>query len=269
MIVDGKALAENIKEILREEIEELGKKLTMAIVLVGDDRASLSYIDKKMEVAEELGVAVRLVRLPISISEKELLAEIGKLNNDQALDGIIVQLPLPKDINSQVILEAVSPFKDIDALGKKSEVFSPIVVSVEAILGAYDVELAGKKTVVLGKGKLVGQPLVAWLAKQNIDPVVVDRETNQAELFKIIKEAEVLFLGIGQPNFIKPDMISPGVVIIDAGTSEESGKLAGDADQACAELASVFTPVPGGIGPLTVVSLFANLTSLAYQAKSR
>jgi len=269
MIVDGKALAENIKEVLKEEIEQLGKKPTMAIILVGEDRASLSYIDKKMAVAEELAVAVQLVRLPADISEKDLLVEIEKLNNDQSLDGIIVQLPLPKIINSQVILEAVSPLKDIDALGKKPEVFSPIVVSVEAILDAYDVDLIDKKVVVLGKGKLVGQPLVAWLAEQNIKPVVVDSQTNQEELFKIIKEAEVLFLGIGQPNFIKPEMLSPGVVIIDAGTSEESGKLAGDADQACAEIAAVFTPVPGGVGPLTVVSLFANLISLAYQAKTR
>lgn len=269
MIVDGLALAQKIKQDLKIKVQSMNQILTMAIVLVGENRASLSYIEKKRAMASEIGIKTQLVKLPADITQNDLLSVIDSLNQDQEIGGIIVQLPLPENIDSRLILNRVSQIKDIDALSEDALVLSPVVVAVEAILNEYQVDLTDKKIAILGKGKLVGQPIALWLESLGFDYAIYDRKTKENELLSVLNQTDVLFLGIGKPHFIKPEMVKSGVVIIDAGTSEESGKLAGDADPLCAEVASVFTPVPGGVGPLTVVSLFSNLVTLAEKDKYR
>ncbi len=269
MIVDGLALAQKIKQDLKIKVQNMNQVLTMAIVLVGENRASLSYIEKKRAMASEIGIKTRLIKLPVNITQNDLLSVIDSLNQDESISGVIVQLPLPENVDSKLILNRVSQLKDIDALGENSLVLSPVVVAVEAILNEYKVDLLDKKITILGKGKLVGQPIARWLEGLGLNYMIYDRQTKEDELLSVLNKTDVLFLGIGKPYFIKPEMVKSGVVIIDAGTSEESGKLAGDADPLCAEVASIFTPVPGGVGPLTVVSLFSNVVTLAEKGKYR
>ncbi len=262
MIVDGKALAEEIKQALRLAPLTQGKKLRLDVVWVGDNAVSGKYVTRKQKVGEEIGVEVVVHELVSDITETDLVGEIEKLNNDERVGGIILQLPLPLQIDEQKILNLVTPEKDVDALSQEAKVLSPTVGAIKEILERNKVEIIGKKVVVLGKGKLVGQPVAIWLTQEGGEVSVIDSKTSEADSSKLLQTADIIVSGVGQPGLIKPASIRMSAILIDTGTSESGGQLKGDADPACAEKCSLFTPVPGGVGPLTVVMLFKNLLEL-------
>lgn len=263
MIIDGKALADKIKKELKNSVND--KDLRLVIVRVGEDPVSERYVERKKKFGLDIGVEVVVWEYPSTISEADLSEEIIRLSSDNKVDGIIIQLPLPKEIKEQNILNLVPPEKDVDALGQEALVLSPIVGAVQTILSEYKVEIKKKKIVVIGQGRLVGKPVSVWLTQEGGDVTIVNSETSSPE--KIIIQADIIISGAGEPNLLRPEMLKEGVVLIDAGTSDifidGFNKLAGDAHPACAEKCSLFTPVPGGVGPLTVAMLFKNLLSLA------
>lgn len=259
MLVDGKKLADEIKQELK--IKAQGKDLCLVVVWVGEDPVSERYVEKKKKFGLDIGVEVIVYEYSSDILEEDLIEEITKLNDNSNVSGIIIQLPLPKEIDEQKILNLISPDKDVDALGEGSRVFPPTIGAIKEILNRNNVELPGKKAVVLGKGKLVGRPAAIWLTQEGANVIVVDSKTSDPA--SILKQADIIVSGVGRSGLITPGSIREGVVLIDAGTSEAAGQLKGDADPACADKCSLFTPVPGGVGPLTVVMLFKNLLSLS------
>jgi methylenetetrahydrofolate dehydrogenase (NADP+)/methenyltetrahydrofolate cyclohydrolase len=244
MIIDGKKIAEEIIAALEKERSNFGA-LSLAVVSEGEDAATESFIKIKSRVAARLNVEVRRFT-PAEISEALLC------------DGIIVQLPIP---NAAPLLAAIPPEKDVDAITEGERIVrAPVAEAVSEIFTRHGVAAAGKKAVVVGAGKLVGAPVAELLTYLNADVQVITK--NEGSLLDL-KNADIVVLGAGEPGLVKPEMLKEGVVLIDAGTSEASGRLAGDADPACAEVASVFTPVPGGIGPIAVAMIFKNLFILA------
>ncbi len=275
MVIDGKKIAKDIKEKLKEEIKTSGKKLKLVIVQVGDNPASLKFIEKKEKFAEEIGVKTRVYKLPEDISTGKLRKKIAEISHPKIGGkkdfGIIVQLPLPSHINTQYILDAISLEKDVDMLSakaigefsaNKSKIFPPVVGAVKNILslGGAAAKLAGKNIVVVGAGLLVGKPMAIWLINEGATVSVLNKDT--PDISKFTREADIIISGAGSPGLIKPEMIKDGVVLIDSGASEQFGKLVGDIDPACGAKASLFTPVPGGVGPITVALVFKNLADL-------
>ncbi len=262
MIVDGKKIANEIKSELSDKLKAKNSKLRLNVVLVGDNIVSEKYVARKKKVGEEIGVEVIVHEYPADISEINLVEEIEKLNNKERVNGIIVQLPLPPQIDEQKILNLVSSDKDVDALNSEAKVLSPTVGAIREILNRNLVSIKGKKVVVMGKGKLVGWPVAIWLTQEGATVSVIDSKTPDADSTRLLQSADIIVSGVGKPGLITPDKIREGVVLIDAATSEQNGSLKGDADPACAPKCSLFTPVPGGVGPLTVVMLFKNLLEL-------
>lgn len=259
MIIDGKKFAANLEEQLIKEVK--GKKLALAVVYVGDNPVSVRYINKKKQMGERLGIAVVLHVFEVTISEAELTRQIMEIVSDKNVDGVIVQLPLPEHISMEKIMALIPPEKDVDALGTAPRVFPPVVGAVREICRAQGISLRGKKVVIVGKGKLVGKPAAEWAREEGANVVVVDRATKDP--LAEFETADAIISGAGVPSLITPEKIKEGVLLFDAATSEMSGKLVGDIDPRCAEKAALYTPVPGGIGPLTVVLLFKNLIELA------
>lgn len=266
MIIDGRKIAEEIKHELKEKLARRG--LVLAVILVGDDPASRKFVERKIKFGEAVGVEVRLFEYEENITETDLAGEVEKLANDNGTAGIVIQLPLPRQINTSKILNLIPASKDVDALSENASVLAPVVGAVKEILERSGVDLAGKRVLVIGQGKLVGRPVAIWLAQEGYEVETAD--INTKNLAELTKKADVIISGAGRPGLIKPEMLArptrgglkDGVVLIDAGTSEQSGKLAGDADPACAEKCSLFTPVPGGVGPITVAMIFKNLLQL-------
>lgn len=228
-----------------EIIASLGGSLrgkTLGMVVNAGDPATESFVKIKERLAERLGVKV--VR--------------GELEDLLACDGVLVQLPHP---DAGVLMQQIPPEQDVDALGLHPEVVAPVALAVKEVLDRH--APAGKKATVIGEGKLVGKPVVAMLRQQGYSVSVVSLETGS---LSELKDADVVVSGAGSPYLIKPEMLKPGVVLIDAGTSESQGKVVGDCDPACADVASVMTPVPGGIGPIAVAMLFKNLDMLTRSA---
>lgn len=266
MLVDGKKIANEIKESLRQEVVKLGRVPVLSIIYVGSDPAIESFIKIKKRFGEEMGVQIEIHRFGQKISGEELKKEIEKISGQS--DGVIVQLPLSQHLDTDSILNAIPLEKDVDVLSKKamemfekgdSAVFPPVAGAIKEIFDRYNVDMRSKKIVIIGKGRLVGQPTISWLKREGIEPVALE-EGDDVE--REIRDADIIISGAGSPGLIKLEMIKEGVIIIDAGTSESKGKICGDADPACADKASVFTPVPGGIGPMTVAILFRNLITL-------
>lgn len=257
MIIDGRQLRDDLKGELKEKCSKFFPVPKLSVISVGEDPASKSFIAIKKKFGEEIGVAVEVFSFDLDTSQEEILKKIEFLNRDDTVKGIIVQLPLPKKIDREEILNSVSPKKDVDALGKQDDIFlAPVAGAVKKILEVTNVSPLNKHAVVVGKGKLVGLPVAKWLEKSG--SVVTSVEEGD-KLSEFLSDADIIVSGAGSPGIIKPEMIKDNVILIDAGTSESAGKLVGDADPACAEKCSVFTPVPGGVGPLTVACLFENL----------
>jgi len=260
MIVDGKALAAKVKEKLKKKAH--GKNLCLAVVWVGDNEVSAKYVARKKKLGEEVGVEVRVYEYAAEISQAELEEEIKKLADKSEIKGIIVQLPLPAHLEEEKILNLIPAEKDVDALSQEARVYSPVVEAVREILEEGGVEIEGKRAAVLGRGKLVGKPVALWLSQEGAEVEIIHSQTSEEEKKRILKTVDIIVSGVGEPGLIKPEDIKEGVVLIDAATSESNGKLVGDADPSCADKCALFTPVPGGVGPLTVVMLFKNLIDL-------
>lgn len=262
MIVDGKAIAEEVYQELAPKYGALPQRVKLGIVVAGANPVIESFVRIKTVAAERLGVD--MVR--VNVSEK---SDGGKI--EQAVqrlvasaDAVIVQLPLPAGIDTNQILKIVPKEKDVDALNptiaeEERLVHAPVALAVVEILKRSDVEISGKRTVVVGAGRLVGAPS-AWLLRSlgaNVSIFSLEEGT-----IEDLKDADIVVSGAGNPGFIKPEHLKEGVALIDAGTSELNKKITGDADPACANVASILTPVPGGVGPVAVAMIFRNLLSL-------
>jgi methylenetetrahydrofolate dehydrogenase (NADP+)/methenyltetrahydrofolate cyclohydrolase len=281
ILLDGLATSQKIKSEISETVRELissGRRAPhLAAVLIGDDGASLTYVSSKVKACEEVGFRSTLIRRDASISEAELLDLIKELNNDKALDGYIIQLPLPKHIDEKRILLAVRPDKDVDgfhpenmgrmALGLPG--FLPATpAGIIELLARYNVETSGKHCVVIGRSHIVGLP-VSILLQRNANPgncTVTIAHSRTKDLASLCRTADILIAALGKPAFVTADMVKDGAVVVDVGitripdASKKSGfRLSGDVDfDAVAPKCSFITPVPGGVGPMTIVALLQN-----------
>lgn len=260
MLIDGRAIAREITESLAHQTAQLATPPRLSVFVLSSDAATQQFIGIKKKTAERVGVAVRIIELSPETSEDTLKSRIRE--EISASDGIIVQLPLPQHINVDAVFAAVPASHDVDALGVDAQasarVLPPVVAACAHILAAHGISVRGANVSVVGKGRLVGSPAAAWALDQGAQVSVFAQGDDLAPL----AQADIVILGAGAPHLIKPNMIKDGVVILDAGTSEAGGKVVGDADPACEAKATLFTPVPGGIGPIAVAMIFVNLLKL-------
>ena len=270
MIIDGKKIAEEIREKLTQKVKTFAISPVLAIVVAGENPVIESFVRIKKKIGSALGVSVVEQRFPGSVNEKTLGDAVRKLGADDGVIGLIVQLPLPEHIDARTILDAVPVAKDVDMLSTTSvssfrrgdaAILPPVAGAIQEILERNKVVITGKDALVIGHGRLVGVPAELFLRHNDSHVTVVGREV--VRLSELTKEADIIICGAGQPRLLRPEMLKHGVVVIDAGTSEQGGKIVGDADPRCAEVASVFTPVPGGVGPIAVAMIFKNLLVLA------
>ncbi|MCI8624463.1 MAG: bifunctional methylenetetrahydrofolate dehydrogenase/methenyltetrahydrofolate cyclohydrolase FolD [Provencibacterium sp.] len=274
-IIDGKAVSAEVRAELKKEVEALGGRGVtpgLAVVLVGDDDASRRYVRNKKKGCEEVGIYSQEHTLPAGTSEEELLALIGKLNADPKIDGILVQLPLPKHLDEKRVIEAIDPGKDVDAFSEANVgrimignyTFLPCTpAGIMELLRHAGVELEGKECVVIGRSNIVGKPMAMLLMHANGTVTICHSRTHN--LAGVARRADVLVAAIGKPKFVTADMVKPGAVVIDVGMDrDENGKLCGDVDfEAVKEVASAITPVPGGVGPMTITTLLKNTVTAA------
>ncbi len=270
MIIDGRKIASEIEQTLARTLLSFADKPNMAIVVVGKDPVIESFVRIKKRMGERLGVTVTEYIFDSGISEEDLISQILKLAKDTNLTGIIIQLPLPASLNTQHILDAVPAMMDVDVLSSEavslfakgeSPVLPPVVSAIQEILERSQVHVANKEVLILGHGRLVGSPAAIFFRHNGAHVTVIDREIR--DLASHVRESAIIICGVGKPGLITPDMLSPETVVIDAGTSESGGKIVGDCDPKCADVAGIFTPVPGGVGPIAVAMIFKNLCILS------
>jgi methylenetetrahydrofolate dehydrogenase (NADP+) / methenyltetrahydrofolate cyclohydrolase len=268
-LMDGKALAERIRGEVAEEAREL-REVGLATVLVGDDPASDIYIRLKHKAATEVGINARDIRLASQTTEDELLEQVAQLNGDEAIDGLLVQLPLPDHIDEARIIRAIDPVKDVDGLhpfnfghlvlGRPTHV-GATPVGVMRLLEEYDVPLEGVRAVVVGRSDIVGKPAALLLLHANATVTVCHSRTR--DLGSVTREAEVLVVAVGQAGVIGSDDVREGATVIDVGMNRGDDGVIGDVDPAVAERAGLITPVPGGVGPMTIAMLLASAVKAA------
>lgn len=272
MDISGKDLAKEIKQNIAERVpalvEKYGRAPHLAVILVGEDPASQSYVKSKGRDAEQVGYKSTTIRLPEETTEAELLDVIAGLNADDTVDGVLVQLPVPEHIDENRVIEAISRDKDVDgfhpanvaALWQKRSCVNPCTpLGIIHLLEKAGVEIAGKRAVVIGRSNIVGLPMAKLLLDRNATVTIAHSRTKN--LAEITRQAEILVVAIGRLRFVTEDMVAPGAVVIDVGVNRdpETGKLAGDVDyEKVAPKASVITPVPGGVGPMTRACLMEN-----------
>ncbi len=272
MIISGTALAKEIKQDVAKQVTELaaqyGRVPHLVVILVGDNPASVSYVTGKAKDSEEVGFKNTTIRKPDTISEAELIELIYQLNDDKSVDGILVQLPLPKHISEAKVIEAIKKEKDVDgfhplnvaSLWQKLPCLLPCTPKgIIKMLDKAGVQIEGKKAVVIGRSNIVGLPVSKLLLDRNATVTIAHSRTKN--LAQVTSEADILVVAIGKPKFVTADMVGEGAAVIDVGVNRdpETGKLCGDVDfEACKEKASVITPVPGGVGPMTRACLMEN-----------
>ena len=272
MIISGTALAKEIKQDVAKQVTELaaqyGRVPHLVVILVGDNPASVSYVTGKAKDSEEVGFKNTTIRKPDTISEEELIALIHELNEDKLVDGILVQLPLPKHISEAKVIEAIKKEKDVDgfhplnvaSLWQKLPCLLPCTPKgIIKLLDKAGVQIEGKKAVVIGRSNIVGLPVSKLLLDRNATVTIAHSRTKN--LAQVTSEADILVVAICQPKFVTAEMVGEGAAVIDVGVNRdpETGKLCGDVDfEACKEKASVITPVPGGVGPMTRACLMEN-----------
>ena len=270
-IIDGKKIRDEILVRVKEEIAKLSFQPVFCDVLVGDDPASKQYVEMKARTAEMVGIYFHHSSFPATITTEDLIKEIKILNKIPNMCGLIVQLPLPISIDRMKVLDAIDPDIDVDCLGEvasekffsnKTDIGRPTAVSCMELLDSINLDLKNKKILILGQGELVGRPVTALMKFRGLNPMIAVKDTkNQVEL---MKEADIIISGTGQGGLITGDKIKKGVVIIDAGTSKMDGKIVGDVDRKSVEgIASFISPVPGGVGPMTVAILLSNVLQVA------
>lgn len=272
MIISGKELSAKLKAEMAGQVatfpEKYGRVPHLVVILVGEDPGSVSYVTGKAKASEVVGIKNTTIRKPSDITEEELLSLIAELNADDAVDGILVQLPLPKHISEAKVIEAISKEKDVDgfhplnvaALWQKQECVLPCTPKgIIRMMKEAGVSISGKRAVVIGRSNIVGLPVAKLLLDENATVTIAHSRT--ADLPALTRQAEILVVAIGRPRFVTADMVSEGTVVIDVGVNRdpETGKLCGDVDFAAIEpKASVITPVPGGVGPMTICCLMEN-----------
>lgn len=275
-IIDGKALSQAVKDEVKVEVAQIqaqyGRKPCLAVIIVGENPASQVYVRNKVNAAAYTGMESLKIELPEDISEEALLGRIGQLNVDPAVDGILVQLPLPKHIDEEKVIDAISREKDVDGfhpanvaglwLGKDC-IVPCTPAGVMRMIDSLGLDLKGKHAVVVGRSNIVGKPVAKLLLDRNATVTIAHSRT--ADLGAVCRSADVLVVAVGRPRMITGDMIKPGAVVIDVGINrDEAGKLCGDVDFASAEpVASWITPVPGGVGPMTIAMLMKNTIACA------
>jgi methylenetetrahydrofolate dehydrogenase (NADP+)/methenyltetrahydrofolate cyclohydrolase len=268
-LIDGKALAERIRGEIADEVRELGE-IGLATVLVGDDPASDIYIRLKHKAAAEVGINAKDIRLASQTTEDELLAQVAELNGEDAIDGLLVQLPLPDHIDEARVIRAIDPVKDVDGLHPLN--FGQLVlghpthvgatpVGVMRLLEEYDVPLEGARAVVVGRSDIVGKPAALLLLHANATVTVCHSRTRT--LGSVTREADVLVVAVGKPGVIGPDDVREGATVIDVGMNRGDDGVVGDVDPAAAGRAGLITPVPGGVGPMTIAMLLASAVKAA------
>ncbi|TCL37315.1 methylenetetrahydrofolate dehydrogenase (NADP+)/methenyltetrahydrofolate cyclohydrolase [Anaerospora hongkongensis] len=274
-ILDGKKIAEQLTEIVKRDVAKFEAarsiKPGLTVIIVGENPASKVYVNRKHKACEELGIASEVVRLPETTSEEQLLQEIDRLNSDNRVHGILVQLPLPKHINSELVLERISPLKDVDGfhpvnvgnltIGKEGLVpCTPY--GVIKMLEISGISVEGKRAVVLGRSNIVGKPMTMLLMSRNATVTVCHSRTK--DLAAVCREGDILVAAIGKPEFVTKDMVKPGAIVIDVGINRVGDKLVGDVKfDEVQEVAGYITPVPGGVGPLTIGMLLHNTLKAA------
>ena len=275
-LIDGKAVAKVLEGEVAAEIARLGFRPGLVAVRVGNDPASEIYVRNKARKARELGLQGTELVFPETLTEAELLAEVARLNGDQAVDGILVQLPLPKQIDAKKVIDAIDPAKDVDGfhpinvgllhLGRPALV--PCTPSgVMRLIESTGVAIEGQRAVVIGRSDIVGKPVAALLLQRNATVTVCHSRTR--DLAAVAREADILVAAIGKARFVTAEMIKPGAVVIDVGINRVDGKLAGDVDFAAASaVAGWITPVPGGVGPMTIAVLMSNTVRAAVRRRA-
>lgn len=269
-ILDGKQIAKDYRQGLQDQVEALKEKgftPKLSVILVGNDGASQSYVRSKKKAAEKIGMISEIVHLEETATEEEVLNELNRLNNDDSVSGILVQVPLPKQVSEQKILEAINPDKDVDGfhpinIGKlyiDEQTFVPCTpLGIMEILKHVDIDLEGKNAVVIGRSHIVGQPVSKLLLQKNASVTIL--HSRSKDMASYLKDADVIVSAVGKPGLVTKDVVKEGAVIIDVGnTPDENGKLKGDVDyDAVKEIAGAITPVPGGVGPLTITMVLNN-----------
>src|SRR3989344_325014 len=262
MKIDGKEIANRIFSQLKKRVEKLKEKnITphLAIILIDKDPASVAYVNQKEIKGKDIGAKITVKNLSTNTTQQKLISTIEQFNNDNNVHGIIVQRPLPTSIDTNTISLAIKPNKDVDGFHPDSKFQSPIALAVLKIL--KEVASLNQKIIVVGKGETGGKPIIKMLREMNIEPLVIDTKTPNAEA--IIKTADVIISAVGKPDVIKPEMLKRGVILIGVGLHKgNDGKLHGDYDEEkIKNIASFYTPTPGGVGPLNVAMLLENLAT--------
>lgn len=262
MLVNGREIAESIYHSIRTELTKRKTRPHLTVFTCAPNFETRKYLTLKKKKAEEAGLGLNVIEFMPDIKTNEVVQSIKQ--SAMTADGIVVQLPLPKHIDTEAVLAAVPKNLDVDAVHysvEEIEILPPVVGAIKAIAEHHGVSFPGKKVVIVGKGRLVGAPAAIWAKGAGGDVTVIDKDTANSD--ESLKSADIIISGAGVPGLITPEKIKDGVIIFDAGTSEEGGQLRGDCTQECADKAALFTPVPGGIGPITIAILFQNLVKLS------
>ena len=270
-ILDGKKLRDKILTELKLKIDKFEKKPTLVVILVGENPASKIYVNNKKKTAEKLGINSKVIQYPQNITEEELLNKIRELNNDESVTALLVQLPLPEDISKENVINTISPKKDVDGFtpenfgklfsGEEPMVYPCTPKGIMLLLAEYNIDVEGQHVVIVGRSNIVGKPLSQMMLNKNATVTVCHSKTKN--LAEIIKTADVVVSAVGK-NVIKGEMLKNDCVVVDVGIfKDENGKTRGDVDFATASLvASYISPVPGGVGPMTITSLMLNTVEL-------
>ena len=271
MILDGKQLSQELKDEMRQEVDalakEYGRRPCLMVVIVGNNPASQSYVRGKIKATEYVGFDGSLVSLPEDVTEDALIAEIERLNQNELVDGILVQLPLPKHISEDRVIAAISPEKDVDGFHATNVarlwLNQPCIVpctpkGVIVMLDRAGIEITGKNAVVVGRSNIVGKPVAKLLLDRNATVTIAHSRTKN--LKEVCRQADILVAAVGRPQMLTADYIKPGAAVIDVGINRlEDGRLVGDVDfEGAKEIAGAITPVPGGVGPMTITMLMRN-----------
>ena len=271
MIIDGKQIAQQLKEVMREQVTALakqyGRKPCLDVIIVGENPASMSYVKSKIKATEYCGFEGELIQLPETTSQAELLRVIRERNEKESVDGILVQLPLPKHIDEQTVIEAIAPEKDVDGFHPsnvaKLWLNQPAIVpctplGIIALLEDIHTTFEGRHAVVVGRSNIVGKPIAKLLLDKNCTVTIAHSRT--ADLAAVCREADILVVAVGRPQMITGEMVKKGATVIDVGINRlEDGSLVGDVDfESVAPVAGAITPVPGGVGPMTITMLMRN-----------
>lgn len=266
VLIDGKKIAQEIKKDLALEFKKLDYCPEFHIVYAGSDPVIDNFIEYKKVFGAALGVSVLVHTLPSTSTTQDVLDCIADISS--SADGVIVQLPLPEALDREIILNAVPAEKDIDVLGTVAlanftagdhSFYPPVAGSIVRALESQSLDLHALRVLVLGKGALVGYPFSLWLEREGYSYDVIDHTTDKKQVEQLLSSADVVVTGVGQPHMVQPHMIKKGAILIDAGTSESGKKIVGDIDPACYLISGAYTPVPGGIGPITIAVLYQNL----------